>query len=1352
MADEFNPRKPKNSCDVNDRWNAPEWATNAGTFFGTSNSDISARPNSNYTDQFRREIPICWEKASARFGSAALLAEKSPLSSKIRPLFQCTIAPSDAQSFASIFLVGIGYLSLFSRRIKDFKADGTELTDRDPKSESHNTLYEVSFYLPEQGTIKFKVLVDKDGKITPALNEARNFLDKAVAANQPNSSDFAIESSTENLNQFTLKSGSIELTVNLEFTQEKTPPASDGTVSYYNQRVILAKSQPPSPLKIGNEAERARFASQKKAGPVTVLQRQTIELLKEEQPHTYPAHGEFPARTVVHYASPGKVYLIMLSDGNMAAITKMNTNEKGEDDSFLYIPDQQTGEMKEIELINTGKGFVAEGYEYGFKIEKAGAQFPFTLVNRKTIEPEKIDLQKELEALAAESRIESFSRENQYINKFRRAVIATFIGNEHLLSGSDLLAQLKRRQGETLDTWRVRVIRALDAFKDRANEFKVVGSGYSTSDAPKHFFDRELNSPPSTRKPKLYELLRTPITNSDLERRINEIPEPRSLILERGKVPNLTNPQLEALQRDLAQSPSEAEEDALASLPDHGEKPVGTGRVPRDSHSATGAAEPPMSIPEIPPAVTPPKSPINAAETVDELLRNFSPLAYPPEPRTVTAYSAFGNGSIVTAVTVEYLGMNVKENGKSEHCFRLSVVNGPTIYIVVNKTKNGSQTLLIPITALINGKNADELIKLGRNDRNLIVLKSEAFAVTMDPLLLTGLITGKRIPDTYQLIVISGFTPRSSVPPPAPISRPDEPMSIDPSLTLLPQTAFTEYQVREEVVETVANRFGIAIDSIWDLAGPAHRGMSLDQITQTGNHFVYGRADSRLQIEFDRSSTNPHFADIANLKIIYDGQPIPFEYAVEHNRPYLFLKARLHGVVFYLSPTDQGNYGITEATHPVIREQAERDMGYTASSRPDNIPYPKIRENFLSLPSDKQTPEEQILVQQIYRNRLGRLKEAGVLPTSLKEQTLIAKRLGADAENFDRRNVVTFSQLHKLEEIAKDEKLKEQLKEGLQRLAVASDDQKTEEALALLQRLESEVGSGKSKEKAPIVAPPVKKALAPEPAVSEAPAAPTPPVCEAPLPADQTKEPLVSTQPPPNLLIRALESLGETGQKLINALFPSEVDAATKPILEDADVRDSLLGIARFLGVTDEQLTALLSSASTDGYATETVQISVDRIPEPEAVCQEPAQSQSIPPENVGENPTNAGFDENEFMQELNKIVNRPKTFAVRLEEAISYTKASGSPEIQAWLLRIEESMEGQNKREVLWSLFDSLRRYPEATTPVERKIYNALGKLIKETAARTEAVELLKKLNKESEKGKKEEMEKRFKELMDKP
>ncbi len=1340
MADVFNPRKPKNSCDLSDRWNFQ--SANADIASGSSNLNIFPQPNSDVKDLFQKETPICWDRASARFGTALLLAEKSPLTSQTRPLFQCSVVPLDNPGLASIFLLGLGHLLAFSRWIKYLAIDG---------SEDYNSLHEVSFQLPEQGIIKFKVLVDKEGKITPALNEARNFLDKAVAANQLSSADFAIETSAENLNQFVLKSGSIELTVNLEFVQEANPPTTSGTVTYTNQRVILAKSQPLSPLKIGDEKERARFASQKKAGPIALLQRQIVDLPKVQETSTY-----FSGRIEKYLTSPGKVHQIMLSDGNVAVVYIMNSDAEPPSPSLLYIPNHQTGEMRSVELRDTGKGFVAEGYDYGFRVDRAGSPITPKLVDRKTIEPEKIDLQKELETLEVEARDDSFSRENQYINRFRRAVIATFIGNEHLLSGSDLLTQLKRRQGETLDGWRIRALRTLETFGGRTNEFKVAGSGYSTPDAPKKFFDAELNPPqPKTKpgepapKPNLCHLLRTPISDSDLERRINEIPDPRSLMIERGTIPDPSDRQLEALKRALTQSPTEAEQDALASLPDRGAKPARPEKAQRAALSIPGAAEPLMSIPELPPAVTPVKLAIRPTEAVEQLLRNFSPLASPPEPRTVIAYSAFGEKSIVTEVTVEHLGMEVKENNESEHLFRLSVKNGPTIYLAVKKKKAGNDTFYTPMTALVDGENADQLKELGRKQQHRLLLRRGALGVSIDPLLFTKLITDKPVRADFQLIAVSGFTPHASVPPP-PISRPDEPMSIDPSLRLQPQTAFADFGVREEVVEKVADRFGIAIDSIWDLADSAHRGMSLDQITQTGNHFTYQRAGSRLQIEFDRSSTNPHFADVANLRITYDGQEIPFEYTVEHGRPYLLLKGGLHGVVFYLSPTDQENYAVTEATHPVIREQAERDMGHTAPPRPDNIPYSKIRENFLSLPSN---PDEQTLAEQIYRNRLGRLREAGVLPESLNEQTLIAKRLGANAENFDRRNVATFPLLHKLEEIAGDKKLKEQLKEGLQRLAIASDDQKTQEALSLLQKLEREVDSAKSEERSPVADPPAKEALSPEPVVSENLSTSTPPVCEAPSPVDKITEPLASRQPPPDLLVQALKSLGEPGEALIRAFFPSADNQAAEsnpPTFEA--VKDAFFGIAEFFGISKEQLTVLLSSDSANGHTTEAVQTPVDRIPESEPVCQQPAQSQSIPPENVGENPTNAGFDENNFMQELNKILNREESFPVRLTDAISYTKASGSPEIRDWLLAIETGIvDTRGRGQVLWSFFDSLRRYPEATTPVERKVYSAMRKVITDTEAREKAVELLKKSVEATEQERKEKIEERLKDLMEK-
>lgn len=1378
MADEFNPRKPKNSCDVNDRWNALEWATNTDTSFGTSNPDIFARPNSNFTDQFRREIPICWDRASARFGNAALLAEKSPFTPKTRSLIQCSVVPLDNTNLASLFLLGLGHIFAFSRHIKDFKIDGTVWHSGKPQEELHNSLYEVSFYLPEQGTIKFKVFVDKEGKITPALKETRQFLDKRVDVNQPKSPDFTIEPSAENPNQFVLKSGSIELTVNLEFAQEVTPPASDKTVSYYNQRVILAKSQPPSPLKIGDEKERARFVSQKKAGNVIVLQRQTLELTRVIYIYTHPATVDNPERKDVSYKSHGKIHQIILSDGKMAQIRKMDTGEVVQEESFLYIPDHQTGEVKEVALRNTGQGLVAEGYEYGFRIEKAGAQTPFTLVNRETIEPEKVDLQKELETLEAEAQDDSYSRENQYINKFRRAVIATFVGNEHLLSGSDLLFQMERRQRETLDQWRVRVIRALDAFKIKNNEFIVAGNAYSTSNAPRIFYDTELNPPSSTRKPKLHDLLRTPITNSDLERRINEIPEPRSLVIERKGSITALKPRKEPSEivddefRALSEPPTEAEEAALASLIDRGKQTARPARGRRGALPDTGAGEPPMSIPPTPPAVTPTPPTLNPEEAIEKLTRDFI-LPLHSKPVTVTAFSKFGTGDPVTEVKVEYLGMNVDETSDNKHLFRLSVANGPTLYLVTNKT-------FAPKSALVDGERVSDLKQLKRSEQNRIFLKSGTLTVGIDPELFKGLITSKPVRPDYQLVSISGFTPAEPVDPRQ--CSADEPMSIDPSLKLQPQTEFADYDVREEVVERVANSFGISIDSIWDLKGPAHRGMSLDQITQTGNHFAYQREGTRLQIEFDRSSTNPHFADVANLRITYDGQIIPFEYTVEQGRPYLFLKEGLHGVVFYLSPNADGSYAVTEATHPIIREQAERDMGYTASPRPENISYLEIRENFLSLPSDKQTLYERIFAQQIYRNRLGRLKEAEVLPKSLEEQTLIAKRLGADSETFNRRNSSTFPQLHKLEEIAKDEKLKEQLREGLQRLAVASDKQKTEEALAWLERLEKEVDSGKSEVRPPVAAPLVEEATT-HPAVSEAPAV-TAPVCEAPPTADKTKEPLVSTQPPPNLLIRALESLGETGQKLIKALFPSEADAATQPILEDADVRHGFLGIARFFGIPDEQLTTLLSPDSAETQTAQAPQVSVTSTstpdPESEPVCREPEQpknqsvpsdqvdgeaksegfkeekeavckekqeDQSVPSDQVDGESKSKVFNEDDFRQELaihrgdvNARFNS-KHHQEKLAKAISYIKGSGATEVKDFVLAIEACLPAENheKETVLWDFLGRVLRYRFDYKPMREHVIGALGRNIKEMSQRLEKLEELETFIRNNEEEKRE-------------
>lgn len=198
----------------------------------------------------------------------------------------------------------------------------------------------------------------------------------------------------------------------------------------------------------------------------------------------------------------------------------------------------------------------------------------------------------------------------------------------------------------------------------------------------------------------------------------------------------------------------------------------------------------------------------------------------------------------------------------------------------------------------------------------------------------------------------------------------DEPSEDPPNIS--EDRPFESAAIRLETIQRVAEEFKIDPATLWDTEAAFPRGMTLRVLSGEGKHRVYGRTGSLLKMEFDLPVHGSVADIIQTLKITYDGQEIPFRYSIHHNRPYILLEGPLQGTVFYFKKPTHSIYNLVEATHPIIREQAERDMGHTPPARPSKniqFTYPEVRENFLSISPKERTEFENKMADQIQRNR-----------------------------------------------------------------------------------------------------------------------------------------------------------------------------------------------------------------------------------------------------------------------------------------------------------------------------------------------------------------------------------------------
>jgi len=954
-----NFRKSKNSCDLTDQWNVPDWATASSSFTATDDT-VFPQTDLKFLDFYKKQVPICWESDSTRFGTAALLAEKSPLIRKETGPLQCMIASNGTQIqyLSSILLTSFSYIFLLSRHVRGLKNDGTRLDPRDETQLPAATIEEITVHVPGRGIIQFRVKIDLDGTLSPALSEPRKFLDVTVGENNPTSHDFQIQQSGTNPGEFTLQSGSIELKINLQIHYD-TYEAEKKTFRD-NRRVVFAESQPENPFKFA-EADNARLISGRKTpSKVEILQRKSFDLPREKKSNDV-------------WVSPGKLHLMILSDGNIATLYEMHNSTS--QTSFLYFPDHQTGKITQVPLIDTGKGLVTpDEYNYGFiVVNKMGSSTTFNLVNRNTVEPQKINLQNELATLESEAQKSHLSEEEKFIYSFRKKLIEAFIGNEHLLSESTLLSDIVQKPGEKINVWRERVLEKIRLFSNSENFYKSPTSSYNDRPARKTFTSNLIS--PIVEHFKL----RTPLNLEELK--------------------------------------------------------------------------PPVAAPSQPPQT---------------------------EPLMITAFTAFGKDESVGTITIKYLGE--VENNKGNHSFRLTVPDGSVIDLVVRRTLSQTRSTYNSVSASINGEDAKNFKSSNTGGVNRLSLQSNegSTLLILDPLALDVFLNSSRrarkIGPADQLAVWKNSNPEAVCT--------DEAKPKKTTLHLIPPTSqesgsicsldnapLLSFDMREETVRAVATAFKIYAGSIWDTSMDRHRGMSLDQITQTENHYLYQRAGSPLKIQFDRvQSGETNFADIANLKITYDNQEIPFEYFISNGRPYLFLKGPLHGGVYYLAAVNK-RYEVIEATHPVILEQAERDIGYTPPARSAHIIYPKIRPDFLSRSANSLNPDEVIVFNQIQANRLGQLREAGVLPDDFTKWGTVASALIPNAASFNRQDKLTHPALYIFEEVAKQPNLREILKNILGKIDGSflppeakelyalyqkeglSVAEKTEQALPILERL-----------------------------------------------------------------------------------------------------------------------------------------------------------------------------------------------------------------------------------------------------------------------------------------------------------
>lgn len=201
---------------------------------------------------------------------------------------------------------------------------------------------------------------------------------------------------------------------------------------------------------------------------------------------------------------------------------------------------------------------------------------------------------------------------------------------------------------------------------------------------------------------------------------------------------------------------------------------------------------------------------------------------------------------------------------------------------------------------------------------------------------------------------------------------------------------------REGVRDRIAIPNNVVPEIIWDTDHVFPKGMILYQSDGSFKERVFTRPMKnpvfRVEGSFDSGAYTPK-----SLRIFYRGQEIPHELIRIEGRPFVVLKGPLKGVIFYFSPLSRGRGIFFEVSHPAVREQLERDMGYEPLERPHFLP----GADGIRYAYPEETPELVAAIgKQVARNRLWRLEKNGFLPSHPSAQDRIAELLIPEPQNY----------------------------------------------------------------------------------------------------------------------------------------------------------------------------------------------------------------------------------------------------------------------------------------------------------------------------------------------------------------
>ncbi len=582
-----------------------------------------------------------------------------------------------------------------------------------------------------------------------------------------------------------------------------------------------------------------------------------------------------------------------------------------------------------------------------------------------------------------------------------------------------------------------------------------------------------------------------------------------------------------------------------------------------------------------------------------------------------------------------------------------------------------------------------------------------------------------------------------SVAPTIPLSAEPSSPSPTPSAEDRADHSFGSEAVRLEAIQAVAAEFDIDPATLWDTEAAFPRGMNLTSLSKDQKHYVYGRKGSPLKIELDLPVRGSLKTIVPTLKITYDGEKIPFRHYTYLNRPYLLLEGPLQGTVFY-AVRPGGAFQFTEATHPVIREQAERDMGYTPTARPkrSQFTYPEVQENFLSLPPEQRTDFENKMAAQIQRNR--------ELISSRAIQETRVEETGADEARAEPPlRAATVAE----EAAPSTQDPIEVMRDFLRRSAELLELSPQELGARILAGI---IGTPTAADQQP--------ALSPADLVCEESPPSAPLVCQ-----ELAQTPLTFKE----MLRQEIEQHQTQGgdpidrshmEKLLSLVKEQSDDPALKGWIsaiedrykETPETRNIILHkILSLYGqeTTEEKqsIEALVLAGLDEVFFHKEEQLELLRSP---AVEIERKAREAMKTRRVEEAQT--AFRES-LRQEIAKIPesSKPTLVDTHIQRAISLIKSHPyDPALKGWVLTIEEMYQDSSQNRNLFlheviSLYVKSEQKTENDSSVEKLVLSGLRRIYRQERAQTEHLERLRTRASEREKEAREEMEKRVEALM---